>query len=72
MKRKPNSNVLAAYRMYSRRLEELSTSIRTTVALGAAGKISEDEALERMSLFEEEVDDIHECIAVLEHLSAEG
>lgn len=72
MKRKLNRNVLAAYRMYSKRLEELSNSIKSTVILGATGAISEDEALERMSLMEQEVEDIQECLMVLEHLSAEG
>lgn len=72
MRRKLNRNVRAAYKMYSTRLDELSSSIKATVALGTVGAISEHEALERMSLLEQEVGDIRECLAILEHLSAGG
>ncbi len=61
-------NVIAALQMYYIRLEVLKEEISHTAAKGAVGVPEELEAMLTMSLIQNEVREIYQCLRVLEDL----
>jgi len=54
--------------MYWNRLAVLQQEVKGVLVEGTAGRISMENAEEEMTLLEEEINGIQECLEILEHL----